>query len=156
ASGFVPPARLPPAVVTNGASGVTLSGGFSGNGGGLTNLNATNMASGTLADARLSTNVALRAGGNIFSGSQEVSDPFVAGPEALDQQQTAATGGIGAPNNWQSFTAGQSGLLTRIELQVGSPLTNGSSPGTIRIYAGEGTSGALLASESVTFAAVFN
>lgn len=39
------------------------------NGGGLINLNATNLA-GTVPTARLSTNVALRAGGNEFSGDQ--------------------------------------------------------------------------------------
>lgn len=43
---------------------------LAGNGGGLENLNASELASGTLADARLSTNVALRSGGNDFSGNQ--------------------------------------------------------------------------------------
>jgi hypothetical protein len=46
---------------------------LSGNGSGLTNLNASQFASGTVADALLSSNVALRAGGNAFSGSQTVS-----------------------------------------------------------------------------------
>jgi hypothetical protein len=52
--GTIPTASLPPNVVTNREIGVTLSGAFSGNGAGLTNLNA---------------NVALSASGNIFSGS---------------------------------------------------------------------------------------
>lgn len=43
------------------------------NGGGLLNLNATNLA-GTVPTARLSTNVALRAGGNTFGGNQAFSD----------------------------------------------------------------------------------
>jgi len=64
--------------------------GFTGNGGGLTNLNPANIAgtlspiqipnldaskisSGTVADARLSANVALRAGGNSFTGNQSMS-----------------------------------------------------------------------------------
>ena len=37
-TGVIPLAQLPPAVVTNNASGVTLTGTFAGNGGGLTNL----------------------------------------------------------------------------------------------------------------------
>ena len=43
------------------------------NGGGLININATNLA-GTVPTARLSTNVALRAGGNTFGGNQAFSD----------------------------------------------------------------------------------
>jgi hypothetical protein len=62
-------AQLPASVVTNGSSGVTINGTFNGNGSGLTNLNASNLTSGTVADARLSANVALRANGNVFSGS---------------------------------------------------------------------------------------
>jgi hypothetical protein len=41
---------------------------FTGNGSGLTTLNATNLSSGTVADARLSSNVALLSGTQIFSG----------------------------------------------------------------------------------------
>ena len=47
--------------------------GFTGNGDGLTNLDASKISSGTLADARLSANVALRAGGNSFTGNQSMS-----------------------------------------------------------------------------------
>ncbi len=45
---------------------------FSGNGAGLTNLNGGNLT-GILADARLSANVALRAGGNAFTGNQTIA-----------------------------------------------------------------------------------
>lgn len=48
------------------------SGIISGNGSGLTNLSA-NSLTGTVADARLSNNVALRAGGNTFNGDQVMS-----------------------------------------------------------------------------------
>ncbi|MSU59183.1 MAG: hypothetical protein EXS35_13625 [Pedosphaera sp.] len=71
-TGTIPLAQLPPAVVTNGAGGVTLSGTFSGDGSGLTALNGSQVISGTVADARLSANVALRAGGNNFTGNQTV------------------------------------------------------------------------------------
>ena len=49
----------------NGAFGGT----FNGNGAALTNLNASQLASGTVADARLSTNVALLNGNQIFTGA---------------------------------------------------------------------------------------
>jgi hypothetical protein len=39
----------------------------------LTSLNAANVSAGTLPDARLSSNVALRSGGNTFSGAQVVN-----------------------------------------------------------------------------------
>ena len=59
-TGTIPLAQLPGTVVTNGASGVNFNGAFTGDGGGLTNLNISS----------LSTNVALRSGGNTFSGDQ--------------------------------------------------------------------------------------
>jgi len=49
---------------------LTAGGTFTGNGSGLTSLSASSLGSGTVADARLSGNVALRAGGNMFSGTQ--------------------------------------------------------------------------------------
>ncbi|HEY1661651.1 MAG TPA: hypothetical protein VGI03_04470 [Verrucomicrobiae bacterium] len=53
-SGTVPLAQLPTAVVTNNESGVTLSGTFNGNGGGLTLLTATNL-NGTVSQDNLGT-----------------------------------------------------------------------------------------------------
>jgi hypothetical protein len=49
------------------------NGRFTGNGSGLTNLNAGNVTSGLLNDARLSTNVALRTAAQTFSGSNTFS-----------------------------------------------------------------------------------
>ena len=48
------------------------NGTFAGNGASLTSLNAGQLTTGTVPDARLSTNVALRAGGNAFTGNQTV------------------------------------------------------------------------------------
>ena len=56
--------------VTNVAN--TFVGAFTDNGAGLTSLDATGLT-GTVPDARLSSNVALRSGGNTFSGNQLVS-----------------------------------------------------------------------------------
>jgi hypothetical protein len=47
---------------------------FTGSGSGLTSLNAGNVSSGTLSDARLSTNIAVRGGGNTFTGSNVFSN----------------------------------------------------------------------------------
>ncbi len=46
---------------------------FAGNGAGLTGLNASQLTSGTVPDARLSANVALRGGANTFAGNQTVA-----------------------------------------------------------------------------------
>jgi hypothetical protein len=54
-----------------------------GDGAGLTNLNAAHIASGTLADGRLSANVALRNTANTFAGNQTVNG-------ALTQSGTVA------------------------------------------------------------------
>ena len=51
----------------------TIAGSFTGNGGGLTNLDATDLT-GTLADARLSTNVALRNASQTFSGANNFTN----------------------------------------------------------------------------------
>ncbi len=62
-------------LITSSGNAVTVNGPvtanrFSGNGANLSSLNADNLGSGTLSDNRLSGNVALRSGGNTFSGSQ--------------------------------------------------------------------------------------
>ena len=141
-------------VATN--SNNQLSGAFTGNGVALTNLAATNLA-GTVPDARLSANVALRAGGNAFSGAQQVTDTVLSGPQAVDQQVLITTAAAGSADNWQSFTAGTNGFLSAVSLKVGPPSGGGnSSPGTIRIYAGEGTGGTLMATQSVAWQPIFN
>jgi hypothetical protein len=50
---------------------------FSGSGASLTSLNATNISTGTLADARLSSNVALKNGTNIISGNYTFNNPII-------------------------------------------------------------------------------
>jgi hypothetical protein len=57
-TGTIALAQLPGTMLTNNQTGVTLGGTFSGSGSALTSLNAANVSSGTLADARLSGNVA--------------------------------------------------------------------------------------------------
>lgn len=65
--------------------------------------------------------------------------------EMLDQYNTSHTGGYSNNHFWQSFTAGISGNLCRVEIHIGGWHFNG---GEVKIYAGEGTTGELLATES--------
>ena len=77
-------ANNPSTLVKRDASGNfsagTISGTFSGAGANVTNINAANISSGTLADARLSTNVSLLngnqtyTGANIFSGATQLTN----------------------------------------------------------------------------------
>ncbi len=60
------------------------------------------------------------------------------------------------PDQWQSFTADTTGVLSKVALRIKSPLGNIPSSGTIRIYQGEGTSGSLLATVPITIAVAAN
>ena len=71
-TGTLPQSQLPTGVITNNRTGVTLSGTFTGNGAALSNLNAASLT-GAILDARLSPNVALRGGGNAFTGNQTIT-----------------------------------------------------------------------------------
>ncbi len=75
------------------------------------------------------------------------------GTEALDQSQNVILGPFApitvAPGIWQSFTAGTSGLLTRVDFGRYNG-GNGTVNTTMNIYSGEGTGGTLLGSVPVT------
>jgi len=58
-------------------SGATSAASFSGNGANLTSLNATNITTGTLSDARLSANVALLNANQTFTGNNIFSGTFL-------------------------------------------------------------------------------
>ncbi len=125
------------------------------------------IAPGSLSSAAFDSSIGLwtRAGadvvrptGNVGIGTAaptglfEVHGEAVLGAEVLDQEVLPPASATHL--NWQSFTAGQAGRLTRVELKVGSPLGATGTAGIIGIYAGEGSGGTVLATESVTFAAV--
>ena len=66
--------------------------------------------------------------------------------DTLDQQQLLYDGGTSARTLpgytvWQSFTVGLTGILTEIEMGF---FNNMSGNGTLRIYSGQGTAGAML------------
>ncbi|GDY00649.1 hypothetical protein LBMAG48_30520 [Phycisphaerae bacterium] len=65
----VPRLNAATSAFTGGVSATTLTGTHVGDGTGVTNLNASNVASGTLADARLSANVPRLNAANVFSGA---------------------------------------------------------------------------------------
>lgn len=100
---------------------------YIGDGSGLTGIAAGNL-SGTLADARLSTNVALRAGGNTFSGQQIITGGNV-GIRTANPMSS-----IGYPGGWDglhSQAPGGSGInviqgtfSSRLHLRTDNNITN--------------------------------
>ena len=106
AAGTVPLGQLPGAVVTNNETGLSLGGTFSGNGGGLTNLNTANLT-GTVADARLSPNVALLNANQVFSGSNRFAGIVVLTNAANALAGAFAGNGAGLTNlNASQLAAG--------------------------------------------------
>jgi hypothetical protein len=82
-SGILPASQLT-GTIANGNlpsspnfSGTVTASSFSGNGANITSVNANNISGGTLPDARLSSNVALRAGGNTFTNTQTFNGPII-------------------------------------------------------------------------------
>ena len=73
-------------MATGAVSGLTIS----GDGSGLTSLSATSISSGTLADGRLSANVALLSGTQTFSGTKTFSGGIVLGQTTLTSNATIA------------------------------------------------------------------
>src|SRR5262249_54228646 len=74
------------------------------------------------------------------------------GQVVLDQQQLTYNGGMSARTLpgytvWQSFTAGASGTLVEIDMGFFNSM---AGDGRLRIYSGEGTTGALLQTLSVS------
>ena len=65
----------------------------------------------------------------------------------IDQSNTTSDGGAGSTTQWQSFTAGTTGLLSAVEWKMANPIDGASTASavTLYIYDGEGTSGSLLA-----------
>ncbi len=90
---------------------------FSGDGSGLTGLNASELTFGTVNDVRLSSNVALRSGGNTLSGSQVISGNVSIGSGTVftrvqDGIFTAGTNGVGTKVFTNTFPVAFSSVPT--------------------------------------------
>lgn len=116
---------------------------FSGNGVGLTALNASNIASGSLSDARLSSNVPLLASTNVFTGGNTfnssttfngaviISTSISAGGVGTSGQ-VLTSGGPGAVVSWTTaggVTAGSTTTWTGTNVFSGSTSIKGNAVG---------------------------
>jgi hypothetical protein len=111
-SGTIPVAILPTVVITNGASNVNFSGTFTGNGSGLTNLNASKISSGVIAQSVLPgfqpIYYSTIGGGNGNSVSSDYYETVGGGVENAAGAQTATISG-GGYNTANSFGAAVGG-----------------------------------------------
>jgi hypothetical protein len=91
--------------VNNQVAGA-FTGAFTGNGSALTNLSAPSLT-GTIADARLSTNVALLNAPNVFAGTNMFTGPLYGSAPYLKYAEVTANVAAGAAvagtNNWREF-----------------------------------------------------
>ncbi len=95
--------------ITNAAN--SLAGSFTGNGGGLTNLNASALASGTVPDVRLSANVALLNGNQVFTGANR----FAGAVTMTNAANLIAGNGAGLAN-----VVPADGSVTAVKLAAGA------------------------------------
>jgi hypothetical protein len=89
-NGTIPLTQLPAGVVTNTGTSVTLSGTFSGNGAGLSFLNAGNLSSGTVPLARLPGTL---TAGTIWTIAGNNAGNFMNGVMQIENQNTTASCG---------------------------------------------------------------
>jgi hypothetical protein len=152
--------KVPNGSLTDNAGG-TVSIAFAGNGAGFTNLNASNLASGTVADARLSANVTL--GGNTFSGTGSVvraTSPALVTPTlgvasatsvAIGSGGAAITGHLSATATWNPASVADDAMtsttVTVTGAAVGDTVTVGFSQA---VPAGALLAGAVTATNTVT------
>ncbi|MBI5385941.1 MAG: hypothetical protein HZA90_14780 [Verrucomicrobia bacterium] len=98
------------------ANGTVTAAAFSGSGSSLSALNASALASGTVADGRLSANVALRSGGNTFTGDQIISSGDLGigttSPESKLDVRGVTTIQIAASGNNDNLVLKKTGVLS--------------------------------------------
>jgi len=120
---------------TNGGNAFT--GSHSGNGGGLTNLNGSQVTSGTVPDARLSTNVALLNANETFSGTVQFTGPLTSFTSGANSNAFSATNTAAAGNS------GGSGIFGSTSQAAGGGVSgkNLNANGTGIVAIGNGTLG---------------
>jgi hypothetical protein len=145
-SGTLPDTRLTTNVIMRGATqtftGIntftSASNVFAGSGAGLTSLNASNIASGTVADARLSSNVALLAANNAFSGSNTFggatafSSPVGVNAAATADFRLRVGGGTGV---WRGGFAAGGVVSTAVMGELSGVATIGAHNGLLNAWA---------------------
>lgn len=125
----------------------------------LTDINTTGVATGNVLSfngtAWTPASMTILDNGNVGIGTNTPTARFeivtAPGIEAIDASQTTGGNSAGGLTQWQSFTAENDGLLTKIELRVWTPTLGADATGTINIYEGEGVEGNLLSSQNVTY-----
>jgi len=101
------------------------------------NTQVTQPASQTVCSGQATTAVNFSGGaaGTVYNWSAVMS------PQFIDQSNSSVGVGTGACTKiWQSFTAGISGNLSQVAMEI----DNSTASGTLSIYSGSGTGGALL------------
>ncbi|MGI4865926.1 MAG: glycine-rich protein [Janthinobacterium lividum] len=93
----------------------------------------------------------LQVGTSVLPGALEVVGASGT-TTTLDQQQPVINVGGPITDDWQSFTAGVTGTLTRLDLSL-RPSGSGTT-GQLSLYSGEGTTGTQLSSQAITFQVV--
>ena len=86
------------------------------------------------------------------NGQFEVVSPGLT--TATDQQSTSGNSSTQTGSYWQSFTAGHSGQLAQLAVYGGAGNNSGAvdAPALLEVFAGTGTGGAVLASQSFVLA----
>lgn len=130
-------------------SGTAIAGNFSGNGSAITSLNATSLASGTVADGRLSANVTLQ--GNSFNGASQLVQltggsalPAVSGTNLTNLNGSAISSGTVTDARLSSNVA----LLGSSQTFTGAPLFKNSADSTSAFQIQNAAGGVLLLADT--------
>jgi hypothetical protein len=121
------------------------------------NANGATITAGVLnlAPADATNGGIVTTGAQIFSGDKEIAGNLkvsqILGAETLDQSSTIGYAGTGAYSSvWQSFTAGTSGVLSKVSMDF----YNCQASGTLYIYQGTGTNGTVLTSQPFSISTI--
>lgn len=132
--------------------GNSFLGAFTGNGTALTNLNAANLATGTLPDPRLSANVALLNASQTFtadktfgSGSQLLADSSSASAPGVAFNGDANTGMFNAAADTVALATGG---LERMRINSAGDVAIGTSTPEARLHVVDGSAGTVTANAS--------
>jgi hypothetical protein len=114
-----------------GSANVTTTGQITGatilgDGSGLTNIEAGDIASGTLADARLSSNVALLTGSQTFTGTKTFSGGFVLGQSTFSSSATIARA-VNVPDEAGTLCLSNTNTCGYLRLASGAAQTDASN-----------------------------